>query len=515
MKKTILAVLCDLDGVITQTVKIHVAAWQRVFDLFFQNLNQLSSTHLYSFDAAHDYVQFLDGKPRIDGVRDYLSAKNIKIAMGEMNDEGLDSIYGLVYQKNKIFLELLHEQGVDVYSDNIRQLQHWQRQGMPLAVVSYSKNCRRMLDAANLSSLFKVCVDGQMVEKNHLPGKPHPDKFLFAAKMLNISPQHLMVVEDAVAGIQAAKKGQFGLSVAVIRPDNKESMAQSEPDIMISHLGELDYVGHSICFSTGYHKLPNAITQFSDLSQKLPFPNVVIFSDYDGTLTPIVKRPEEAFLNADMQQVLNELSQRLKIVIISGRDRKCVRELVNLPHLIYVGDHGLDMEDSSQSLIDSQKLDNYLSSINQIRHDLWQKLSDVSRIQFEPKKFTLAIHYRNIESQHEQAVITTVEQVIKNYPDLKIVYGKKVLEIYPNIDWHKGKALNAIFSQMQFSSDVVPLYMGDDLTDENAFRALPERGVGILVGDHGQATYADFRLEDPKQVKDLLRLLITLEARDE
>lgn len=511
MKKPILAALCDLDGVITNTANIHAQAWQETFDHFFWQLQHKTHRYYPAFDIVNDYRQFLDGKPRLAGIKDYLQAKNIQLPLGQETDEDGDTLYSLANQKSQRFLQLLEQQGVEAYPENLHKLQEWKQQGMKLAVVSASKNCQQILKATNLDTFFEVCVDGLVAEQQQLRGKPYPDTFLYATKELNIPPHEAMVVEDALAGITAAKTGGFGLAVGLVCAKNYTVMQDADADVLINDLGELTWDKHAVCYPMEYRNLANAYHHIDKLSEILSSCQLAIFLDYDGTLAPIVDHPEDAVISDGMREALAQLSQQAKVSIISGRDNDTIRQFVQLPNIRYIGDHGLDIDQPDGVQITSTNTNYFIPLLQNISKQLSQALGSIAGVQIEPKKYDVAVHYRNAKKENESKIIKTTKQIVQQYADLKIMPGKKVLDICPNIEWDKGKALQWILWQLHLEQPIIcPLYVGDDLTDEDAFRALPAQGIGILVGDHGEKTYADLWLEDVMEVEKFLYALIKI-----
>ncbi len=235
---------------------------------------------------------------------------------------------------------------------------------------------------------------------------------------------------------------------------------------------------------------------------------LVIFLDYDGTLTPVSPQPENAFLPTDMRETLVELSKCFEVIVISGRDKHNVEHFVNLPNLLYIGNHGLDMEQPEGAEL-KNRIEQSKLSIQSAREEIFQTLSLIAGVQIEPKKFTTAIHYRHAKEEEQKKVIEITQLILQKYPALKIIPGKKVLDICPNIDWNKGRALLWVLSEKFKDKNIYPIYIGDDITDESAFFALPPHGMGILVGDHGEPTYADFWLKSPVEVKLFLQNLIS------
>ena len=216
----ITACLFDLDGVITQTASVHAEAWKQVFDEF----------HI-PYDKERDYTLYVDGKPRVEGVRSVLDAKKVKA------DEEL--VQRIARRKDELFLGLIHQQGVQTYPSSVEYLRQARQAGKKTAVVSSSKNTSEVLKAAGLHDLFDAQVDGNVAEQEHLPGKPAPDTYLRAAAMLQTTAGSAAVYEDALAGVEAGRAGHFGLVVGVDRAGQADALKQHGADVVVRDLGEL------------------------------------------------------------------------------------------------------------------------------------------------------------------------------------------------------------------------------------------------------------------------------------
>lgn len=241
MNKPIQAILCDLDGVITQTATIHAGAWKLMFDEFLEQYARTEHKKFLQFDIAKDYIEYIDGKPRLDGIRSYLNKLNLRIPEGIPEDfSGKQTIQGLAKRKNEIFNILLTEEGIAVYQKTVEQLKKWKSEGVKIAVVSSSKNCKNILKSARIENLFDEVVDGIVAEEKNLKGKPEPDTFLYAAKLLQTDPTEAMVVEDSLAGIVAGKMGKFASVVGIIHDHDEDALYQSGADYAVHDLGEME-----------------------------------------------------------------------------------------------------------------------------------------------------------------------------------------------------------------------------------------------------------------------------------
>ena len=234
------AVLSDLDGVITQTARLHASAWKRLFDDYRANLTARTGTTFGPFDLEEDYRLHLDGKPRQDGVRDFLASRNLSLPLGSPEDgASRDTLYGMGNKKDGYFEAELREAGVAVYRGTVEFLRLAKRAGLKMAVVSSSHHCADILEAVHLTSLFDVRVDGHEIDRLRLPGKPAPDAFLEAAKRLAVHPERAVVIEDALAGVQAGRAGGFGCVIGVNRRNQAQALHELGATVVVSDLAEL------------------------------------------------------------------------------------------------------------------------------------------------------------------------------------------------------------------------------------------------------------------------------------
>jgi beta-phosphoglucomutase family hydrolase len=236
----ITACLFDLDGVLTQTAKIHAAAWKQTFDDFLRRWAQEHGEEFKEFDVVRDYDEYVDGKPRFDGVRSFLGSRGIELPEGHPDDPpSKDTVYGIGNRKNELVLKLIREQGVEPYEGSVSYVKAARDAGLRRAVVSSSANCKDVLIAAGIEDLFEARIDGIVAEEQHLRGKPAPDTFLAGARAVGVAPAHAAVFEDALAGVQAGRDGNFGFVVGVDRVGQAEALRQHGADIVVKDLAEL------------------------------------------------------------------------------------------------------------------------------------------------------------------------------------------------------------------------------------------------------------------------------------
>lgn len=507
----------DLDGVVTRTAKVHSAAWKQLFDDYLRNRAATTGERIKPFDAGVDYPRYVDGKPRYQGVQSFLASRSINLAYGTPDDPpGKETICGLGNLKNRLFEEQLAKDGVEVFDSSVAFIQHLRDAGLKTALVSSSKNAAAVLETAGLGLLFDAHVDGNDIERGEFKGKPNPDIFLQAARLLKVTPSCAFAVEDALSGVEAARSAGFALVVGVDRADQREDLLKHGADIVVSDLSELMPATVS-----GKSTLPNALACYEEIAQYLADKHLVVFLDYDGTLTPIVDRPELAVLSDDMRETLRSAAEHFTVVIISGRDRANVERLVALDNLIYAGSHGFDITGPGGLYMQQDRAKAFLPALDRAEDELKEKLSDIRGVIIERKRYAIAVHYRLVAAEHLEIIEEAVDHIVEGSASmLRRTGGKKIFELRPTLPWDKGKALYWLLDALERTGkveprgeDILPLYIGDDETDEDAFSVLREReGLGVLVADTPKPTEAHYCLEDHLAVGRFLSRLCNSSA---
>ncbi|MCJ8279157.1 MAG: beta-phosphoglucomutase family hydrolase [Rivularia sp. ALOHA_DT_140] len=234
------AVLFDLDGVLTATAKVHAVSWKRMFDEFLSRYCQDNNESFVPFEIDTDYKYYVDGKPRLEGVRSFLKVRGIKLLDGSPDTTiESDTVYSLGKRKDEIFHSILKTDGVEVYETSVAWVCYLRSQEIKIAVVSSIRNCEAVLKAAGITDLFDVRVDGKVAATLGIAGKPAPDTYLKAAQMLDVEPKRCVVVEDAVSGVQAGRAGNFGLVIGVNRNDDADALIENGADIVVTDLCEM------------------------------------------------------------------------------------------------------------------------------------------------------------------------------------------------------------------------------------------------------------------------------------
>lgn len=485
------AVIADTDGVLTRTAKLHERAWMRMFDAFLEERGGGAPfTHA-------DYRAHVDGRPRYDGAAHFLASRGIELPWGKPFDEpAAETVCGLGNRKNQLFLALLEEDDIQIYGDAVAALERWRRGGLRLAAMSASRNARRVLRAADLERHVDVVVDGELAAELGLANKP--EIMLEAARRLGVDPADAVVFEDATAGVRAARQARFGLVLGVARDGRGRDLSEAGADAVVGDV----FRGR---FS---RRLPDVLTRLDELSRWRADRPLALFLDFDGTLAPIVNDPAAARMGAETRAALVALAERFPVAVISGRDREDVAARVGIERVVFAGNHGFDIAGRGYDKTLEEASD-CLDDVAFAEDELTRRVGCLSGVIIERKRFSVAVHYRQVASPSVIAHVREAVEHVRDKTGLRRRIGKMVLELEPAVDWDKGRALRWLM-------DVLPIveprrsfviYVGDDETDEDAFAALRGDGVGVRVGDEVSTSLADYRAADPGEVTRLLRAL--------
>lgn len=293
-----------------------------------------------------------------------------------------------------------------------------------------------------------------------------------------------------------------------------DSMRASSPPRVKSYTQNTDQSPWNV-----YH--PSALNMFDEITYNSNGKQIVVFLDYDGTLSPIVPDPDKAYMSKKMRVTLKDLTRHFPTAIVSGRCLDKLHSFVRLEELYYAGSHGMDIKGPTKSRSTKKDVNDgvllqpaseFLPMINEVYKILVEKTKCVLGAKVEHNKFCLSVHFRCVDEKSWAALAEQVSLVLNEYPQLKLTQGRKVLEIRPTIKWDKGKALEFLLESLGYgnSNNVFPIYIGDDRTDEDAFKVLSNRGqgIGILVSKVPKETNASYTLQDPLEVRNFLRHLV-------
>ncbi len=502
------AFIFDMDGVVTNTARIHAIAWKRTFDEYLQERAQRAGENFRPFDLEADYLTYVDGKPRCDGVRDFLRSRDVSLTFGDPADPPeKETVCGIGNRKNALYLKMLQEQGADPYPSTVELVRRLRSMGVRTALISASRNAKGVLQASHLTDLFEVVVDGVDAGQLGLRGKPAPDIFLEAGRRLQVGPERSAVIEDSLAGVKAAKVGGFAFVIGVDRGGQEEELYERGADVVVSDLSQLRIGGATEAARS--IRPPSALSSIDDIFKRLQQGVPAIFLDYDGTLTPIVRDPSLAIMGEEIRDTLQQLATICLVSVVSGRDLRDVRNMVGLSNLAFVGSHGFEISGPDGSFREQERGKRFLPALDAAEGELRSAIGDVKGALVDRKRFAIALHYRMVDPKDVPMLEDLFKEVAQRHQDLRVTGGKKVFELRPNTDWDKGKAVLSLLDMFHVDgSRTVPLYIGDDVTDEDAFRALGDQGLSILVSEHPQETAANYVLADVAEVHRFLDLLV-------
>lgn len=504
-------VVFDMDGVITDTAVVHSTAWKRLFDTYLTERPPTAGEDHRPFDEA-DYTDYIDGKRRIDGVLDFLRSRGISVQRGHPEDAaGLETAHGLGKLKDRYFLEALSSSGTLLFDDAVRLIETLRERGMRTAVISSSRNCRDVLRRAGAGQLFDVRIDGVLADRLGLPSKPDPAIFLEAARRLNAPPSGCVVVEDAKAGVRAGKAGSFDRVIGVARTGSPASLLEAGADVVVSSLDEV-----SVTTSTDRHlsEVADAHRCWNEIAARLRDRRLALVLDFDGTLAPIRDDPTEVVIPPRTREVLQQLARCRPVAVLSGRDLQDLRQRVDLRDLWYAGSHGFELASPGGALIAQDVGDPALRGLDAAEQLLREELGSVPGTRVDRKRFALAVHYRNVPPSWTEEVLSTAERIGRTFPALRLAHGRRVIELLPDVSWNKGRALRWLLDNMGAAgTGAVPVFAGDDYTDEDALHEIHEDGIGLVVrsGEHGdRLTWAHYAVDDPSALANVLTRIPSL-----
>lgn len=504
------AVLFDLDGVVTDTTRAHAAAWKRSFDEFLGEHARRGGGAFRPFDARDDYLRHVDGKPRSAGVRDFLASRGIHLPEGGPDDgPDRETVHGLGNRKNAYFRHWLASNPVRTWPGTLRLVRELRAAGVRTVVFSASRNAEAVLRSAGALELFDARLDGNELDEAGIPGKPDPATLLLAAARVGAAPERTAVVEDAVAGVEAGARGGFGLVIGVDRGGHEDDLKSAGANLVVGDLSELGFGPDEGFTVKTLGNLPSVWDCEATIHTHLGGKTPAVFLDYDGTLTPIVADHAKALLAAEMRETVEALAAQCPVIIVSGRDLERLQALVDLPGVLYAGSHGFDIAGAHGSDIRLQQGTGFLTELDEVEGELRAALAAIPGHAVERKRFSIAVHYRQVAADSVDTVRVAVDRVLDAHPRLRLGHGKKVFEIRPDIDWGKGEAVRWILERLALDHPgVVPVYVGDDITDEDAFRMLAGHGLCIAVRhDEARRTAADYALADIGEVRRFLEML--------
>ncbi len=374
--------------------------------------------------------------------------------------------------------------------------------GVAAAAYSSSPHCRQALKTAGIDDLFSVCIDGIAGERGSAE-KPDPTVLLEATRRLGARPQRCVVVENSAAGVAAGRDGGFALVVGIDGTGRADDLTRSGADVVLADLAD-------VAVRTGdkrISELPSALTSYGQLIGITSARESMLFLDYDGTLSPIVSDPAAATLVDGAAEALELVAAVCPVAILSGRDLADIRSRVGIPGIWYAGSHGFELTGPDGTYHQNEAAALSIPLLERAADELANGLAGIPGVRVEHKRFAVAVHYREVAPEHIGEIVSTTHKLGAR-DGLRVTSGRMLVELRPDLDWDKGTTLAWIRDRIDPASDLLPIYIGDDLTDEDAFDAVRFDGIGIVVGhdeDGDRKTAAHFALQSPDQVREFIQ----------
>ena len=374
--------------------------------------------------------------------------------------------------------------------------------GVAAAAYSSSPHCRQAVKSAGIDDLFSVCIDGIAGERGSAE-KPDPTVLLEATRRLGARPQRCVVVENSAAGVAAARDGGFALVIGIDGTGRADDLTRSGADVVLADLAD-------VAVRTGDRRiseLSNALTSYGQLVGITSARESMLFLDYDGTLSPIVSDPAAATLVDGAAEALELVAAVCPVAILSGRDLADIRSRVGIPGIWYAGSHGFELTGPDGTYHQNEAAAVSIPLLERAAAELTDGLAGIPGVRVEHKRFAVAVHYREVAPERVDEVAALTHQLGQR-EGLRVTSGRMLVELRPDIDWDKGTTLAWIRDRIDPAGDLLPIYIGDDLTDEDAFDAVHFDGIGIVVGhdeDGDRKTAAHFALQSPDQVREFIQ----------
>ncbi|MCH9700527.1 MAG: trehalose-phosphatase, partial [Actinomycetia bacterium] len=380
------------------------------------------------------------------------------------------------------------------------------RAGVATAAYSSRPEFRRELTDAGLDDLFDVCVDGiarrgAQDDTGRASGEnPEVAVLAQATRGLGVRPQRCVVLERSGAGVAAGRDAGFVLVIGI--GDQADDLSRSGADVVVGDLADIAVRNGD----TRISDLPNALESYGQLIGITGTRDSMLFLDYDGTLSPIVSDPAAAKLVDGAAEALAHAAKASPVAILSGRDLEDVRSRVDIPGLWYAGSHGFELTGPDGTRHQNETAAQFIPVLENAAAELSENLAQVPGVRVEHKRYAVAVHYREVAAERVGEVVAAAHAVGAR-DGLRVTSGRMIVELRPDIDWDKGTTLAWIRDRIDQTGSMLPIYIGDDLTDEDAFDAVRFDGIGIVVAhdeDGNRKSAAHFTLRSPEQVREFI-----------
>ena len=503
------AVIFDLDDVLADAASLQREAWASLFDDYLVRRPGREDEDHSPF-TDDDYRQLVNGKPPPDGVATFLASRRITLPRGAPWNIGDDTIYGLANRQRQTYAALLGRV-VPPFGAMVALMRKLLGIDIAAVAVHASSPVRQQLSTVTgVDSLLDVDIGGIAaprlgITENHCPVvDPEATHILDAARRLGVHPQRTVVIGNTEAALSAGQDAGFALVIGVDGTGSADGGSQPSADVVVADLAE-------IAVRTGDKRIweiPNALESYGQLASIVIARKSTLFLNWDIALCGIGSDLGAVALVDGAAQVLARLADAFPIVVISGRDLADLRDRVGIPGIWYAGCHGFELVGPDGSHHEHEVGAAAIPIVAGAAAELRAALAQIPGLRVAHTRFTVAVHYREVAPEHIDDIVATTHQLGRRN-NLRVTIGRMLVELRPAVDWDKGTRLAWIRSRIDESKSLVPIYIGGDLTDEDAFEEVQLGGVGIAVRhneDGGRRTAARFALDSPDQVREVLHL---------
>ncbi|MGB9226364.1 trehalose-phosphatase [Mycobacterium sp.] len=502
------AVIFDLNGVLTDAASVQRGAWALLFNDYLVR-RPAHEDEDHSAFTDDDYWQLVDGKPRAEGVADFLASQGIPLPRGVPSDSGEDTVCGLANRQQQVYGDLLDRE-VPLFGAMVALARKLRSIDVTTAAHSSSPGHPQVSEVAGVDGLLDVYIDGTAADGLSIAGNPllvvrlEAAHVLDAARRLGVNPQRTVVVGDTEAGLSVGRDGGFAFVIGVDTTGCADRLFQRGADVVVADLAD-------IAVRTGdkrMSEIPNALQSYGQLAGIAIARESVLFLNYEVALSQIVSGPGAVALVDGAAQALGRLAGESPVVVISGRDLADIRGRVGIPGIWYAGGHGFELVGPDGVHREHEAGVAAVPVLAGAAAELRDTLEQIPGVRVVHTRFAVAVHYREVASEHVGGIVATTRRLGKRN-NLRLTHGRMLVELRPDIDWDEGTRLAWIRSHVDESKSRVPIYIGGDLTDEDVFEAVHLGGVGIAVrhdDDGDRRTAARFVLDSPAQVREVLEL---------
>jgi trehalose 6-phosphate phosphatase len=391
---------------------------------------------------------------------------------------------------------------------SLEELQKWKN--LKINILTFGQPSSEQLEKHFSTAKNDICITQVTTEMEDSRVSARLRKIIIDE---DLTPRLTVLFADDPHLIKASrKKGLYIIAGIATGETNKRAMYDAGAHIVLDGLDNIRIFKGTEETKPEYSQfIPDLLEKTEHFDNLFSNKKPVFFFDYDGTLSKIVDNPKEAVINDKTRQLLHKLAEIYTVAVVSGRDKSDIQAFVDLENVIYAGSHGFRITGPGGMHMEMENAKELLPRLEQMEKELKELLEkEIDGVMVERKYYAIAIHYRNAPRGSFSEIVEQVKTVIGEDEDFKIGRGKKILEVRPSLNWHKGKALEWIMEQLNFSwpDEYLPVYVGDDVTDEDAFKVLSDDGVGILVGQHSLLSAAHYHLENVDEVNAFLKHIV-------